>query len=170
MRRDFQRILAVIEVVALLQQHRRDIRVTNGLKYIEAKLEDCYVAKKLLEEPLSLTLHNRFPQTIDLVKTVKEIHKQKNAPVLVKELQERFNKPKKTITRWLQPALEYGWVENVGEEGKGKPFKLILGKFEDSETNLLPSVEMLLEKFPEFAENFHVIDPITGKEIRSQKA
>lgn len=162
-RRDFQRILAVIEVVALLHQHQRKIKEIEGVGYIEAKLEDYFIAKSLLEEPLNLTLRNKYPQTVELVKTVGEIYEQTKASVTVKQLQGRFKRPKMTITRWLKPALEYGWVENVGEEGKGKPLKLIPGKFEDTETSLLPSIETLGETFPDLIQNFEVVDPITGK-------
>jgi hypothetical protein len=55
MRRDFQRILAVIEVVALLPQHQRSVEEKEGIRYIEAKLEDYYITKTLLEELLNLT-------------------------------------------------------------------------------------------------------------------
>lgn len=169
-RRDFQRILAVIEVSALLHQHTRDIKEDKGVRYIEARLEDYYIAKALLEEPLSLTIHNKFPQTIELVNAIEELYRVSHDPVLIKELRARLKKPKKTILRWLEPALDCGWIENVGEQGRGKPFKLIPGKFEDTESNLLPPVETLCEKFPKLAENFQVIDPITGKEIRSERS
>lgn len=168
MRRDFQRILAVVEVIALLHQHQREVKEENGVKFIEAKLEDYYTAKKLLEEPLNLTLCNKYPQTIELVNTVKELHDQNGEYVKIKELQEKLKKNKTTITRWLRPAVENGWIENIGEEGSGKPFKLIPGKIKDIEDSLLPTFETLAEKFPHMAMNFDVIDPITGKEIKAK--
>ncbi len=171
MRRDFQRILAVIEVIALLHQHQREVKEMEGIKYIEAQIEDYYIAKALLEEPLNLTLRNKYPQTIELVKAVEEIYRKRNKPVLVKELHQRFKKSKKTITRWLYPALDHGWIENVGEKGQGKPFELVPGQFEDEgiEISLLPTVETLFEKFPEQAQGFVVIDPITGERITSEE-
>jgi hypothetical protein len=169
MRRDFQRILAVIEVIALLHQHQREVKELNGIRYIEAKLEDYYIARRLLEGPLNLTLLNKYPQTVELVKAVMEIHKEKSDPVTVKQLQERLKKPKMTVTRWLRPALEHGWVENIGEEGRGKPLKLVPGKFEESGASLLPSIEILLEKFPNDAQQFKVIDPITGGELGAEE-
>lgn len=70
MRRDFQRILAVVEAIALLHQHQRNIEEKDGIKYIEASLEDYYMARCLLEEPLNLTLYNKYPQTLELVNKI----------------------------------------------------------------------------------------------------
>lgn len=169
MRRDFQRILAVIEIVALLHQHSRDKHEYKGVIYIKARLEDYYIAKALLEGPLSLTLLNRYPQTIEIVNAVEELYQASHDPVLIKDLLAKFKKPRKTILRWLQPALDNGWIENVGEQGKGRPFKLVPGKIDDNEDKVLPTVETLCERLPELAENFHVIDPITGEVIRTEK-
>jgi len=105
-----------------------------------------------------------------LVKAVEEIYENKPSDgfVKVKDLQSKLKMKKMTVTRWLRPALENGWIENIGEEGKGKPFKLVPGKFEDDEISLLPSFETLAEKFPELAMKFEVIDPISGKLIKAE--
>jgi hypothetical protein len=86
--------------------------------------------------------------------------------VTTKELQEKLKKPRMTITRWLKPAIEYGWLENVGEKGRGKPLKLVPGKFEDTEGTLLPSVETLGEQFSDLIQSFEVVNPITGEKLK----
>jgi len=164
-RRDFQRILAVIEASALLHQYQREVKEHNGNKYIIAGLEDYFIAKLILEKPLGLTIQNNYPQTLEIVKEIKSIYEKTNESVLIKDLMKKLNKNKMTITRWLKPALDKGWVENIGEEGKGKPFKLIPNNSDDDEitADFLPSIESLLDLFPDMALNFKVIHPITGE-------
>ena len=76
-----------------------------------------------------------------------------------------------TITRWLKPALENGWIENIGEGGKGKPLKLIPNNSEDDEitADFLPSIESLLDTFPDMAHNFKIINPITGECLSAEQ-
>jgi len=76
-----------------------------------------------------------------------------------------------TITRWLKPALENGRIENVGDEGKGKPLKLIPNNSDEDEitADILPSIELLLDLFPDMARNFKVIHPITGEAISAKQ-
>jgi hypothetical protein len=170
-RRDFQRILAVIEASALLHQYQRETKEYNGVKHIVAGLEDYFIAKLILEKPLGLTIQNNYPQTLEIVKEIKNIHKKTNEPVLIKDLMKKLNKSKMSITRWLKPALENGWIENIGEGGKGKPLKLIPNNSEDDEitAEFLPSIESLLELYPDMARNFKVINPITGEDISAEQ-
>jgi len=171
MRRDFQRILAVIEASALLHQYQRETKEYNGVKHIVAGLEDYFIAKLILEKPLGLTIQNNYPQTLEIVKEIKSIYKKNNEPVLIKDLMKKLNKNKMTITRWLKPALDKGWIENVGEEGKGKPFKLIPNNSDNDEitADFLPSIESLLDLFPDMAHNFKVINPITGESLSAEQ-
>ena len=165
MRRDFQRILAVIEASALLHQYQRETKEYNGVKHIVAGLENYFIAKLILEKPLGLTIENKYPQTLEIVNEIKSIYNKTNEPVLIKDLMKKLNKNRMTITRWLKPALDKGWIENIGEEGKGKPFKLIPNNSDDDEitADFLPSIESLLDLFPDMARNFKVIHPITGE-------
>jgi transposase len=102
---------------------------------------------------------------------VEEIYgsKSDNDFVKVEELQTKLKLSKMTVTRWLRPALDNGWIEDIGEKRKGKPFKLVPGNFEENEVSLLPSVETLAEKFPELALNFSVIDPVSGKQVKAER-
>jgi len=171
MRRDYQRILAVIEASALLHQYQREIKEYNGVKHIIAGLEDYFISKLILEKPLGLTIQNNYPQTLEIVNEIKSIHEKNKKPVLIKDLTKKLNKSKMTITRWLKPALENGRIENVGDEGKGKPLKLIPNNsYEDEITaDILPSIELLLDLFPDMARNFKVIHPITGEAISAKQ-
>jgi len=170
-RRDFQRILAVIEASALLHQYQRETKEYNGVKHIVAGLEDYFIAKLILEKPLGLTIQNNYPQRLEIVKEIKNIHKKTNEPVLIKDLMKKLNKSKMSITRWLKPALENGWIENTGEGGKGKPLKLIPNNSEDDEitAEFLPSIESLLELYPDMARNFKVINPTTGECLSAEQ-
>jgi len=170
-RRDFQRILAVIEASALLHQYQRETKEYNGIKHIVAGLEDYFIAKLILENPLGLTIQNNYPQTLEIVKEIKNIHKKTTKPVLIKDLMKKLNKKRMSITRWLKPALENGWIENIGEEGKGKPFKLIPNNSDEHEitADFLPLIESLLDSFPDMAHNFKVINPITGESLSAEQ-
>lgn len=66
-RRDHAKYLTLIETIALLQQHQREVKaVTRGgrtIEYIEATLEDIALANELAHEVLGRSLDELPPQT-----------------------------------------------------------------------------------------------------------
>ena len=66
-RRDHEKYLTLIDVIALLHQHQRELRTAQcgneTLKYIEATLEDIALANQLAHEVLGRTLDELPPQT-----------------------------------------------------------------------------------------------------------
>jgi hypothetical protein len=66
-RRDHEKYLTLIDVIALLHQHQRVVRTAmhggKALRYIEATLEDIALANELAHEVLGRTLDELPPQT-----------------------------------------------------------------------------------------------------------
>ena len=73
-RRDHEKYLALIDAVALVHQHQREVKtgVVRGRRvdYVEATLDDIAVANRLASEALGRTLDELPPQTRRLLETV----------------------------------------------------------------------------------------------------
>jgi hypothetical protein len=73
-RRDHEKYLALIDAVALLHQHQREVRtgVVRGrpVEYIEATLSDISIANRLASEALGRTLDELPPQTRRLLEQI----------------------------------------------------------------------------------------------------
>lgn len=170
MRRDFTRLLALIETVALLHQHQRHVQEADGLNTIQAGLEDYYLARVLVGDSFGGDAQGRNAKVAEVVDTIAHVYQEKrmagavDATVTVAELASALGKVQSTVRRWLKPALDHGWVEErapaVGRKGAeyvpGKPMPDI---------SPLPPVEELAEGFPDLAKAFSVIDPLTGEKL-----
>lgn len=64
----------------------------------------------------------------------------------------------------MKPALDHGWVEEVEPARGNKPALYVPGN-KIPDLSLLPPVDELAEAFPEMAENFEVVDPLTGEQF-----
>ena len=71
MRRDHEKYLTLIDTIALLHQHQREVKtVAHGeqaLRYIEVTLDDIALANELAHEVLGRTLDELPPQTRELL-------------------------------------------------------------------------------------------------------
>jgi len=67
MRRDHEKYLTLIDTIALLHQHQREVKTLahgeQGLRYIEVTLPDIALANQLAHEVLGRTLDELPPQT-----------------------------------------------------------------------------------------------------------
>jgi len=76
-RRDHEKYLALIDAVALVHQHQREVRtgVVRGrpVEYIEATLDDIAIANRLASEALGRTLDELTPQTRRLPFLIEEM-------------------------------------------------------------------------------------------------
>jgi hypothetical protein len=77
MRRDHEKYLTLIDTIALLHQHQREVKVLahgeQGLRYIEVTLADIALANQLAHEVLGRTLDELPPQTRRLLGLVVEM-------------------------------------------------------------------------------------------------
>jgi hypothetical protein len=160
-RRDFEKLLAAIETIALLHQYQREIKEENGVKYIEAKLEDYYMVKEIFDEVFVWSLSGTNRKTQEAIAAVNDIFRNSGGvPVTTIELINKFQKTKETILRWLNPAIRSGEIEVV--DSKGRIPKAFVPGAKHSQISGLPPVEELAQNFPELAKGFRVIHPLNG--------
>jgi hypothetical protein len=81
LRRDHEKYLTLIDTIALLHQHQRELRSAEHdgqrIEYVEVTLSDIEVANKLAHEALGRSLDELSPQTrrlLDLVSSMVEKH------------------------------------------------------------------------------------------------
>ena len=62
-RRDHEKYLTLIDTIALLHQHQREVKQDGGLRYVEVELTDLEAANRLASEVLGTSLDELPPQT-----------------------------------------------------------------------------------------------------------
>ena len=170
MRRDFQRLLAFIETVSLFHQEQRVKWETEGARVVQAGLEDYYIAHALVGGTFIANSQGLSQRAAQLAEAVGHLRSRKldgeggPASVTVAELARYLDTTDSTVRRWLKPAVNHGWVEEVEEARGSKGGRYAPGKAMPDHSPL-PSVEELAEAFPELVQGFSVIDPITGEKL-----
>lgn len=166
-RRDFPRLGAAIEAMALLHQYRRDEDKKGRLV---ATVADYAMVRALLAETFVSSLRNMNPNTLKLVDVAKEIYEEKSGEagslppvyVTVNEIQRRTMKASNTITNWLKPAIVAGYLQNIADGAQGKAWKLVPGEPKGVGETILPTVDDLGQAFPKLVRPW--FDPLTGEE------
>ncbi|MBI4283546.1 MAG: toprim domain-containing protein [Chloroflexi bacterium] len=122
MRRDFKRLLALIEIVALLHQRQRYV---NEHGVLEAELADYFMARELADQVFPASLSGINKKIEGLVSAVEAIYRDKKgkgeAEPVVKstEIASALDVSAASVSRWLRPALDVGLVEAVMETSRG---------------------------------------------------
>jgi len=168
MRRDFNKLLALIEIIAILHQHQRHVQ-EDGI--LVASLSDYFMARELVDKVFQASLFGINEKVEGLVNGVRSLYEKK----LDKSEQEPSVKPielasdlgcsSSSVSRWLRPAIEAGLVEIVSETAKGRIKSVKPGLAGKDVASVLPSIEDLAEAFPELASGFKAVHPVTGKEL-----
>jgi DNA primase catalytic core len=109
-RRDHEKYLTLIDVIALLHQHQRVLRTAEHegqtLKYVEVTLEDIALANQLAHEVLGRTLDELPPQTRRLLSLVVERVEQQCAAQQINRTDYRFSRREvREHTRWGDTQL-----------------------------------------------------------------
>ncbi len=108
-----------------------------------------------------------------VVNAVKLTHEQKQpsdgteAAITVAELANALRKVQSTVRRWLKPALDNGWVEEVAPAAGRRGAAYIPGK-PMPDPSPLPSVEEMAEAFPELARDFRAVHPLAGEVFKME--
>jgi len=167
MRRDFNKLLALIEVIALLYQYQRPRQDDT----IIAGLGDYFMASQLINQVFSASLTGINEKVQVLVSTVQQLYNEK----IGKGEQDPAVKPLEitralstisasSVSRWLRPAIKAGLVEIVSETLGGRIRYVKPGDTDNRVPRFLPSVEELADAFPELAVGFKAVHPVTGDE------
>jgi DNA-binding transcriptional ArsR family regulator len=166
-RRDFNKLLALIQVIALLHQHQREI--VDGM--LMAGLADYFMAHELIGQVFQASLTGINKKVEALANEVQRIFQQKQESgeqkplVKPKEIALALDTSPSSVSRWLRPAIAAGLVDVVSETVKGR-ITLVRPGFATSKMNgVLPTVEALAEEFPELARGFCAVHPKTGEEF-----
>lgn len=139
MRRDFQQLLAFVQVIALLHQSRRD-RTPEG--WIVATLDDYEAARGLLNTTFDIvTSEGLTPAIRELVEAIKD-----HEELTQGQLCERLNLAKATVSYRAKRAMVGGWIVN-NEVRKNHPHKLARGAPMPEEAHALPTVNELRAAF-----------------------
>lgn len=168
MRRDFSKLLALVEIIAILHQHQRYVR-KDGI--LVASLSDYFMARELVDKVFQASLFGINEKVKGLVNGVRSLYEKKldrgeqEPSVKPLELAPDLGCSSSSVSRWLRPAIEAGLVEIVSETAKGRIKSVKPGLAGKDVASVLPSIEDLGEAFPELASGFKAVHPVTGKEL-----
>jgi len=110
-RRDHEKYLTLIDTIALLHQHQREVKTLphgeQALRYIEVTLADIALANELAHEVLGRTLDELPPQTRRLLGLVVKMVEEHCAAQQVSRAQHRFSRRAvREYTRWGDTQLK----------------------------------------------------------------
>ena len=110
-RRDHEKYLTLIDVIALLHQHQRVLRTAGHgdtlVRYVEVTLDDIALANRLAHEILGRTLDELPPQTRRLLGLIVEMVDQECAAQQVRRAQHRFSRRRlREVTKWGDTQLK----------------------------------------------------------------
>jgi hypothetical protein len=166
LRRDFPRLLLLIQVVTLVHQRQR---ARDDAGRVVATLADYAMVRALVLPTFARTIMGMTEKTTELVEALEGVLEEKiannnvkpaDARVSYSDLVKETGKPKYYITRWLQPALEIGLVDNTNAGERGRPAVLKMGHYTLEDGDVLPTVRELAEQLNS---NVEWIDPLTGQ-------
>ena len=172
-RRDLNKLLIFIETIAYLHQYQRRRKDTSSGAIIYAGIQDYFMAYVLLQDVFAPSLLEYQQKTSQYVNALKDCYQKKaplglaDAGVTLGEIAGATGRSNSSVSRWLRPAIDAGYVEVVKKTGRGveavKP-----GRGLPDISASLPSVESLAKAFPDLASSFSAVDPVTGDEMTFQ--
>jgi hypothetical protein len=136
MRRDFKQLLAVIQTIALLNQHHRK---RNSAGAIIAELSDYEWARELL---LSVFRSIVGGGITDAIRKTCDAVPEDGTEVSEAFLVQKLGLAKSSIHYRVQRALKGGWIQNL-EKRRGYSFRLVRGAPLPEDASPLPPVKEL---------------------------
>lgn len=142
LRRDFGRLLTLVQVITLLYQYQRDKDAEGRLI---ATFDDYRLAYDLVAKPFAESASELSPQALKLARALRELYDNQSEaqPLTPKQLQAHLRWSKMTVHKWL-PQVEAAGLAEV-EAGKGNQPSRITpsGLAPEEHLALLPTPEAL---------------------------
>jgi DNA-binding MarR family transcriptional regulator len=144
LRRDFKRLLTLVQAVALLYQRQRE-RDSQGR--LLATLDDYRMAHELAAGPFAESARELSPQALKLARAIREVYEAQppsnTQPVTPRQLEGHLRWTRPTVLKWLGQVEAAGLAEV--ETGRGNtPTRVTpLGAAPSEALALLPSPEEL---------------------------
>lgn len=155
-RRDHEKYLGLIDVVALLHQYQREIKRETWegetLEYIEVTLEDIATANKLAHEVLGRSLDELPPQTRRLLQLITDMVESESKKLNIKESDYRFSRKEvRHMSGWTDfqikkhmhrlEEMEYVLIHR-GKRGQSYEYELLYqGEGESGNTFLMGLID-----------------------------
>lgn len=180
-RRDFQKFLEFIKAVAFLRQFQKKRRTDRktGRDYIEADLQDYYIAYQYLAPVLAQNLDELPPHSHTLLEAIKRVVSAKEVSaeggaantIFTRRDVVRWSKaPAHQVHDYIKPLEDLGYLEIVtGGQGKQYSYRLKLSEDGDTIQNVLS--ELTTPEALKKAWNKDVKKPVkSGKASRKRRA
>jgi predicted transcriptional regulator len=167
-RRDYSKLMSLIENVTLLHQKQREVRTVNNVQWVIATLADYYIAQVLFDEILMRTIYEIHPKTEELLekaKLIKASATDEPGQFTVRTLAKEIGWDDDTVRNWLNPAVRKGFVEVVVESKGPKAAVYKLSDKPIEHKMVMPQVEELYETNPDWLNGTSIYHPITGKQL-----
>jgi hypothetical protein len=163
LRRDFSRLLQLIQVSAVLHQCQRE---RDGDGRVVATVADYAMIRELVVEVFDRGVRGLTEKTLDLVEALERVlDRKREKGVREAELRASYSDlieetgcTRVQVSRWLKPAVKLGLVDNTQTQ-KGLPAALKLGHYQLADGDVLPTVAAVAEACGEPVEWVH---PLTG--------
>lgn len=163
-RRDYNKLLSMIEVIALLHQKQRQIISENDQEYVVATLVDFHIAKVLLENTFKKTIYAIPPKTELLIKTAGELVKAgKHDGVSINELAKKVGWDYDTAKKWFDPGYRKGYFERTREHKGSTAALYVTADKQLPSENILPFTEDLFAIDTTWLGEQDIYDPISGE-------
>lgn len=168
-RRDYEKLLALISVITLLHQDQRQKETIGEQDYLQATLADFHIAKILFEGIFQKTIFEIPPKSQLLIDTAKEVVDGLIDKVTIRELADKLGWDYDTAKKWFDPAFRKGYFSIVDEHkgSKGATYKPTDKSLADKP--ILPSIEELYEINPDWLGNATIYDPLSGEVLLLQE-
>jgi len=137
MRRDFEKLLCLLQVIAILYQCQRE-KDEHGR--IIATAEDYAIVYDLVYDTLNEASEASVPPTVrGIVRAAEKLlaGKLENVSVSYHQLEEVLHLDNSAVSRRVKSAINLGYLENL-EDKKGKPARIILGEKMPDDVAVLP--------------------------------
>jgi hypothetical protein len=143
-RRDFTKILNLIEAHALIHQRNRK-ETREGI--VIANFKDYSAVRKLISEAISAGVEATVPKRIrQTVNAVKKMKKSGLYPTSITNLAKKLKLHKSTTKRRADIGIEAGYLKN-DEDRTGMPARIALGDPLPSDRQVLPKPLTLLVRY-----------------------